>query len=71
VYEKRWKLNGNKNNRQSEALYFFEIAKAIIKKVSLASYFLFLFFERNVFIEPPLSENVFCFLFYFREEEEN
>jgi len=41
------------------ALYFFAIAKAIPKKICLASDLLFLFFERNQFLEPTLSCGIF------------
>jgi len=47
-------LTGTKLTNNLTALYFFEIAKAIPKKICLASYLLPLFFERNQFIEPTL-----------------
>jgi len=37
------------------ALYFFAIAKAIPKKICLASFLLSLFFERNQFLKPTLT----------------
>jgi len=43
---------GAKITSNLTALYFFCNAKAIPKKICLASYLLSLFFERNQFLEP-------------------
>ena len=55
-------LIGTKLLNNLTALYFFEIAKAIPKKICLASYLLAAFFKRNQFIKPTLNK---LFLFFF------
>ena len=47
---------GIKITNNLTALYFFEIAQAIPKKICLASYLFSLFFERNQFLEPTLNK---------------